>query len=94
MINFSIPKVLLQQADQAAKNEARSRSELLREALRVYLGSEEARRQSFEIMRASAKRINMSEEDAIRLIDEIRDTLPMNQPQGKQKKRRKNARRT
>ncbi len=89
MINFSIPNALLQQADQEAKIESRSRSELLREALRAYLNSEEARRRSFEIMRASAKRINMSEEEAIRSIDEIRDTLPMNQAPKKAKKRRK-----
>ncbi len=88
MINFSIPNALLRQADQEAKIESRSRSELLREALRAYLNSEEARRRSFEIMRASAKRINMSEEEAVRLIDEIRDTLPMNQPPKKAKKRR------
>lgn len=89
MINFSIPKVLLQQVDQEAKVEARTRSGLLREAIRAYLSSEEARRRSFEVMRASAKRINMTEEEAIRLIDEIRDTLPMNQPLKKAKKRRK-----
>ncbi len=88
MINFSIPNALLQQADQEAKIESRSRSELLREALRAYLNSEEARRRSFEIMRASARRINMSEEEAIRLVDEIRDTLPMNQTPKKAKKRR------
>lgn len=88
MINFSIPNALLQQADQEAKIESRSRSELLREALRAYLNSEEARRRSFEIMRVSAKRINMSEEEAIRTIDEIRDNLPMNQPSKKAKKRR------
>lgn len=88
MINFSIPNALLEQADREAKIESRSRSELLREALRAYLNSEEARRRSFEIMRASAKRINMSEEEAIRYIDEIRDTLPMNQPPKQAKKRR------
>lgn len=88
MINFSIPKILLQKVDQEAKTEARSRSELLREAIRAYLNSEDARRRSFEVMRASAKRINMSEEEAIRSIDEIRDTLPMNQPLKKAKKRR------
>lgn len=88
MINFSIPKILLQQVDQEAKIESRSRSELLREALRAYLNSEEARRRSFEIMRASARRVNMSEEEAIRMIDEIRDTLPMNQSPKKAKKRR------
>lgn len=89
MINFSIPTTLLRQMDRAAEVESRNRSEFLREAIRMYLDGENARRQSFEIMRASAKRINMSEEEAIRTIDEIRDTLPMNQPSKKAKKRRK-----
>lgn len=89
MINFMIPKQLLVQIDQEAKQDERSRSEIIREALRCYVDSEEERRRSFEIMRASAKRINMSEEEAIRYIDEIRDTLPMNQPPIKTKKRRK-----
>jgi metal-responsive CopG/Arc/MetJ family transcriptional regulator len=36
-INLSIPQDLLDKADQEAKRESRSRSELMREALRVYL---------------------------------------------------------
>lgn len=87
MINFSIPTPLLQQMDRAAQEESRNRSEFLREAIRVYLDSEEARRRSFEIMRASAKRVNMSEEEAVRAIDAIRDSLPMNQPRKKQNKK-------
>lgn len=89
MINFSIPTSLLRQMDRVARDGSRNRSEFLREAIRTYLNGEESRRQSFEIMRASARRINMSEEEAVRLIDEIRDTLPMNKPPIKSKKRRK-----
>lgn len=89
MINFVIPNNLLLQVDQEAKREERNRSEIIREALRCYVNSEEERRRSFEIMRASARRINMSEEEAVRLIDEVRDTLPMNQPSKKVKKRRR-----
>lgn len=88
MINFSIPNSLLLQVDQEAEREERSRSETIREALRCYVNSEEERRRSFEIMRASARRINISEEEAIRLIDEVRDTLPMNQPPKKKNKRK------
>lgn len=89
MINFVIPQKLLLQIDREAKLEERSRSEIIREALRCYVDSEEERRRSFEIMRASARRINMSEEEAIRYVDEIRDTLPMNQPSKKAAKKRK-----
>jgi len=78
LINFMIPKKLLRQADGLAKKESRSRSALLREALRLYLTSEESRKRSFEIIRASGKRNNFSEEKAIELVDKVRDTLPMN----------------
>jgi hypothetical protein len=37
-INLAIPDQLLRQADEVAKRESRSRSELMREALRAYLG--------------------------------------------------------
>ncbi len=36
-INLSIPRDLLEKADREAKRESRSRSELMREALRKYL---------------------------------------------------------
>lgn len=78
LVNFTIPKVLLKEVDLLAKKEARSRAELFREAVRIYLVSEEERRKSFAIIRAAASRNNLSEEEAIKLVDEIRDTLPMN----------------
>lgn len=79
MINFVIPKTLLREVDALAKKESRSRSEVLREAARKFVQEETGREEDFARIRASAKRINMSEEEAIALIDEIRDTLPMNQ---------------
>ncbi len=36
-INLSIPRDLLEKADREAKKESRSRSELMREALRAYI---------------------------------------------------------
>ncbi|MFO8073654.1 MAG: ribbon-helix-helix protein, CopG family [Polyangia bacterium] len=36
-VNISFPRELLEQADRVAKRESRSRSELVREALRAYL---------------------------------------------------------
>ncbi len=37
IVNFSLPRKLLQMADKVAEKEARTRSELFREALRIYL---------------------------------------------------------
>lgn len=37
IINISIPKQLLNEADEIAENEYRNRSELFREALRMYI---------------------------------------------------------
>lgn len=78
MINFSIPRTLLRNMDRVAEEESRNRSEFLREAIRQYIQERKERKQDFALMRRSAQRINMKEEEAIRLIDEIRDTLPMN----------------
>lgn len=79
MINFVIPKKLLRKIDQAAEEDARSRSELLRELIRRYLEEREERKRDFALIRRSAERVNMSEEEAFKLIEEIRDSLPMNQ---------------
>lgn len=79
MINFVIPKELLREADLLAEKESRSRSEILREATRRYIQEQKEREKDFARVRLSAKRINMDEEEAFKLIDELRDSLPMNQ---------------
>lgn len=78
LINFTIPKKLLKKVDALAKKELRSRSELLREAARRYLGERRQRAKDFAAIRRTAKKINLSEEKAMALVDKIRDTLPMN----------------
>lgn len=47
MINFVIPKKLLRQADLLAKRESRSRSEILREAIRRYIQEAKKREEDF-----------------------------------------------
>lgn len=79
MINFVIPKELLREADLLAEKESRSRSEILREATRRYIREQKEKEKDFARIKSSAKRINMDEEEAFKLIDEIRDSLPMNQ---------------
>ena len=78
LINFSIPKELLKKLDEFAKKETRSRSEVLREAVRRLTTEAEKRRQDFAAIRNSAKRINLQETEAFALIDKIRSTLPIN----------------
>lgn len=78
MINFSIPTTLLRQMDRLAEEESRNRSEFLREAVRQYMQEREERKQDFALMRRSAERINMTEEEAFAYVEKIRNSLPMN----------------
>lgn len=78
MINFSIPTTLLLQMDRLAEVESRNRSEFLREAVRQYIQERDERKRDFALMRKSAKRINMTEEEAYAEIEKIRNSLPMN----------------
>lgn len=78
MINFSIPTALLQKMDRVAEEESRNRSEFLREAVRQLIQEREERKRDFSLIRASAERINMREEEAFALVEKIRNSLPMN----------------
>lgn len=79
LVNFTIPKKILRQADKAAFLESRSRSELFREAIRRYLNERAEEKKDFARIRRSAASINLSEEEAIALVDKARDELPINQ---------------
>lgn len=71
-INLSLPKKLLQAADQAAKAEMRSRSELLREALRTYLLRKHAWEDIFRVGERQAKKLAIRPSDIEGRIDEYR----------------------
>ncbi len=58
-VNVSFPKQLLKAMDAVAKQEARKRSDLLREAVRVYLARRQRWRQIFAFGRQQAKRIGL-----------------------------------
>jgi len=62
---------VLQEAEKIAKEENRSRSELIREALRRYIAERELRRLQRYGMK-KAKELGLKEEDVQRLIDEYR----------------------
>lgn len=72
MISFSIPNSLLQQADRLAQRKSQSRSEFFRDAIRQSLEKEKVKSQLFSIVTQSAKRNNLSEEEAFALAQEAK----------------------
>lgn len=78
LINFTIPKELLIQVDKMARQQTRSRSELLREAARRLIQQEKQRRGDFARISQAAKRVNLSENKAIALVEALRAQLPIN----------------
>ncbi len=73
ILSVSIPDGLSRSADQLAAAQGRTRSELVRDALRSYLWRErwaEATRGA----RAAAEQAGIGPEDAEHLVDEVRST--------------------
>jgi CopG family transcriptional regulator/antitoxin EndoAI len=75
-ITVSLPTDLLQEAQRAAREDSRSRSELIRDALRQYLASrrwQRLRRWGAE----TADRLGLrTEDDLQRLLDQVRHPRP------------------
>ena len=69
--SLSLPPKLLREAELLARREGRTRSELLREALRRYL-AESRWRELQEFGRKQARKLGIAEEDVERLIAEER----------------------
>lgn len=72
IINISLPSDLLKSADKLAKKESRTRSELIREALRAYVRELSAWEEIFEYGKKQAKKLGIKQKDIPRLIDEYR----------------------
>jgi CopG family transcriptional regulator/antitoxin EndoAI len=71
LITISMLPDLLKEAERVAKEENRTRSELIREALRRYIADRELRRlQRYGMKRA--QELGLRQEDVQRLIDEYR----------------------
>ncbi|MBI3385331.1 ribbon-helix-helix protein, CopG family [Candidatus Gottesmanbacteria bacterium] len=72
VINISLPTKLLKLADEVAKTELRSRSELFREAIRSYL-LERFRMQSlYYYAQNQAKKMKIKEKDVEKIIADYR----------------------
>ena len=69
--SLSIPPKLLREAERLARREGRTKSELLREALRRYV-ADSRWRELQEFGRARARKLGLSESDVERLVQEYR----------------------
>ena len=71
--NIALPKELVKKVDRAAKKEYRNRSELIREALRVYLADMESWEEIFAAGKEAGKKAGIkSEADVNRIVYEYR----------------------
>ncbi len=73
-VNVSFPKQLLRMMDAVAKREARSRSELLRAAVRAYVERRQRWDHLLTFWRGEARRTGMKPEDIDTLIAKSRRT--------------------
>ena len=71
-VNVSFPRPLLKAMDAVAKREARSRSELLREAARLYLERQRRWDHIFAFGRRQTKRLHLKPADVGQLIASYR----------------------
>lgn len=72
MINLSIPKPLLRRLDLQAKKEIKTRSEALREAIRLYVREESLLDEIFEFGQKTAKKLKVKEKDLEKTVDDYR----------------------
>jgi CopG family transcriptional regulator/antitoxin EndoAI len=68
-VNIAFKKDLLEQIDKIAREESRSRSELLREAARMYIDRKLRWKEIFEFGEKRQKELRLSEDS---IVDEIK----------------------
>jgi metal-responsive CopG/Arc/MetJ family transcriptional regulator len=77
IVNFSIPKKLLKTVDGLAELELKTRSELLRDALRDYLEKRLTLKKRWEVIfdygQEKAEDLRLKETDIEKLVDEYRE---------------------
>ena len=68
-LNIALPKELVKKVDEVAKKEYKNRSELIREALRIYLKDIEGWQQIFKAGEKTARKIGIkSEKDVDKIV--------------------------
>jgi CopG family transcriptional regulator/antitoxin EndoAI len=71
-VNISFSKELLAEIDKTAKQESRTRSDLIREAARLYIGRKTRWERIFAFGSRQAQRLGLREEDIAREIQKYR----------------------
>ncbi len=72
-LNIALPKDLVKKVDDLAKKEYRNRSELIREALRVYLSDKQEWTDLLDYGKKVGKKVGVkSEEDVNKIVYEFR----------------------
>lgn len=72
-LNISLPKDLVKKVDELAKKEYRNRSELIREALRVYLSDKKEWNDLLDYGKKVGKKMGIkNEEDVNKIVYEFR----------------------
>ena len=72
-LNIALPKKLVKKVDEVAKKEYRNRSELIRQALRVYLEDKSEWEQIFKAGKKAMKDMGIkSEEEVDKIVYEYR----------------------
>ena len=72
-VNISFQSKILKEIDQVANEESRSRSELIREAARLYIDQKKRWHKIFEYGENQAKQLNLKETDVSKAIQEYRE---------------------
>ena len=71
-VNISFQEDFLTQIDQVAYNESRTRSELIREAVRLYIDRKKEFENLFKLGKRIGSTLDISEEDVMNEIKEYR----------------------
>ena len=74
-VNISFQKDFLVQIDRTAKNEARTRSELIREAVRIYIDRKRELAELFKVGNKIGSTLDISEEDVMGEIKQYRKEI-------------------
>ena len=73
-VNISFQEELLGQIDEVARGESRSRSELIREAARLYIEKKRRWQRIFAYGSGLGSTLDLDEEGILREIEEVRKT--------------------
>ncbi len=67
-LNIALPRDLVKKVDEVARSEYRNRSELIREALRIYLQDKEEWQQIFRAGEKAMKKMGIKNEEEVNKI--------------------------